>query len=97
MPDPVAVSVCFADPCALAAGWDLLAGRLALPTPLPEAGTFVLVDGRVGDVAFLVGGTVVPAADGGRALAIEAEGHALIEALIEPPARAAGARRRAVA
>ena len=96
MPPVVPVVARFPDQHALARSWDVLAGTLALPTETPPAGAFVLVDGCVGDVCFLVGGTVIAGRAGRTGVQLLPECRPLIEALIEPSPRRVS-RRRAVA
>jgi hypothetical protein len=94
MPPTVAVAVRYPHPHALADSWDVLDGTLVLPADAPPPGASVLVDGRVGDVGFLLGGQVVPGPEGTRRVEVAPEGRPLIEALLEPGRDAV---RRAVA
>lgn len=93
MPSAVPVVACFPHEHALAKSWDVLEGTLALPVETPPPGAFVLVDGRVGEVCFLVGGTIVAGSRGGPLLQVPPESRPLIEALIEPARRRATGRR----
>lgn len=79
-----AVSVRFPHARALADSWDVVAGTLAVSAEMPPPGEPVVVDGRVGEAGFLLGGSVVE----GGAIAVEPAGHPVLEALLEPPSGA---------
>jgi hypothetical protein len=96
MPPVVPVVARFPDQHALARSWDVLEGTLSLPVEAPPPGAFVLVDGSVGEVCFLVGGTVVAGRAGRFGVQLLPACRPLIEALIEPSPRRSS-RRRAVA
>ena len=85
MPPIVALALRYPDRRALANGWDMVEGTLALPADAPPPGASVVHDGRVGEVGFLLGGCVVACSGGRRALAVDEAGRPVIEALLEPP------------
>ncbi|WP_373049360.1 hypothetical protein [Vulgatibacter sp.] len=89
----VAVVVRYPHHHALAASWDVIEGTLALPVEVPPPGGSVLIDGMVGEVCFLLGGTVVAGPGGRRLVQVAAEGRPLVEALILPPCSSSAARR----
>lgn len=93
MRSPVVLSLRFSGPDELAAGWDLFAGTLSVEEPLPPAGSLVILDGRVGDAAFLLQGRVRMQPGGRRVLALDAAAYPLVEALVEPPKRQRKGRR----
>src|SRR5690606_250214 len=68
MPPIVALALRYPDRHALANGWDMVEGTLALPAEAPPPGASVVLDGRVGEVGFLLGGCVVAGSGGSRAL-----------------------------
>lgn len=87
MPSVVALAVRFPDRHALAGSWNVVEGTLSLPGEGPPAGARVVLDGRLGEVGFLLGGSVVAGPDGSRFLEVDEACRPVIEALLEPPAR----------
>ena len=92
----VALAVRFPDHHALAGGWDVVAGTLRVAMELPPPGTAVLVDGRVGEVGFLLGGRITACPGGERRIEV-LEGAPVVEALLEPARKKRAAGKRAVA